>query len=189
MPSQPLLETARLTLRLLSVADLSFVQSAASLFAIADSMISIPHPFTEIEAKHYLTRRLEESDAERSVTFLIETKQGEPLGLIEVRDIEPEHAAGEISYWLTVEAQGQGFMSEALAAMLPYCFGELGLNRLYAYHMVRNLASGKVLQKNGFELEGVLRQRVRKWGVFEDVMVLSILRQDWEGNQIYSALR
>jgi hypothetical protein len=49
-----------LILCLLSVADLSFVQSVASSFAIADSMISIPHPFTEIEAKHYLTRRLEE---------------------------------------------------------------------------------------------------------------------------------
>ena len=185
MPSQPLLETARLTLRLLSVADLSFVQSAASSFAIADSMISIPHPFTEIEAKHYLTRRLEESDSGCSVTFLIETKQREPLGLIEVRNIEPEHAVGEISYWLAVEAQGQGFMSEAIAAILSYSFKNLGLNRLYAYHMVRNPASGKVLQKNGFQLEGVLRQRVRKWGVFEDVMILSILRQDWEDDEIY----
>lgn len=185
MPSQPLLETARLTLRLLSVADLSFIQSAASAFAIADSMISIPHPFTEAEAKHYLTRRLAEYSAGRSVTFLIETKDSEPLGLIEVRELEPEHAVGELSYWLAVEAQGRGFMSEAIAAILPYSFEDLALNRLYAYHMVRNPASGKVLQNNGFQPEGVLRQRVRKWDVFEDVMLLSILRQDWERDRIY----
>jgi [ribosomal protein S5]-alanine N-acetyltransferase len=35
------------------------------------------------------------------------------------------------------------------------------------------------LQKNGFIQEGVLRQRVRKWGVFEDVKLWAILRQDW----------
>jgi RimJ/RimL family protein N-acetyltransferase len=72
-------------------------------------------------------------------------------------------------------------MSEALKPMLRFAFEDLGLNRLYAYHMVRNPASGKVLQKNGFVQEGLLRQRVRKWGVFEDVALLAILHRDWQG--------
>jgi RimJ/RimL family protein N-acetyltransferase len=46
--------------------------------------------------------------------------------------------------------------------------------------MARNPASGNVLKKNGFVQEGLLRQRVRKWGVFEDVVLLAILREDWE---------
>ena len=46
--------------------------------------------------------------------------------------------------------------------------------------MVRNPASGRVLQKNGFVLEGLLKQRVKKWGKFEDVRLLSILRQEWQ---------
>jgi len=45
--------------------------------------------------------------------------------------------------------------------------------------MVRNPASGRVLQKIGMKREGLLRQRVRKWGVFEDVVLLSILHDDW----------
>jgi RimJ/RimL family protein N-acetyltransferase len=71
-------------------------------------------------------------------------------------------------------------MSEALKPVLCFGFEELSLNRLYAYHMARNPASGKVLKKNGFVQEGLLRQRVRKWGVFEDVVLLAILREDWE---------
>ncbi len=71
-------------------------------------------------------------------------------------------------------------MSEALAPLLHFGFENLGLNRLYAYHMVRNPGSGKVLRKNGFIQEGVLCQRIRKWDVFEDVQLWAILRQDWQ---------
>ncbi len=49
--------------------------------------------------------------------------------------------------------------------------------------MVRNPASGRVLEKSGMQREGLLHQRVRKWGKFEDVVVFAILRQDWENAQ------
>ena len=71
-------------------------------------------------------------------------------------------------------------MSGVVQAVVRYVFESLGLNRLYAYHMVRNPASGRVLEKNGFKQEGLLRQRVRKWGRFEDVAQWAILRQEWQ---------
>lgn len=43
------------------------------------------------------------------------------------------------------------------------------------------LAIDRVLAKIGLERKGVLRQRVRKWGVFEDVVVLAALRSEWLG--------
>jgi RimJ/RimL family protein N-acetyltransferase len=45
--------------------------------------------------------------------------------------------------------------------------------------MVRNPASGRVLEKIGMRREGVLRHLVRKWGKYEDVVILAILREDW----------
>ena len=45
--------------------------------------------------------------------------------------------------------------------------------------MVRNPASGRVLAHLGFRPEGLLRQRVRKWGVFEDVVICGLVRADW----------
>ena len=63
--------------------------------------------------------------------------------------------------------------------VVQFGFKALNLNRLYAYHMLRNPASGKILEKNGFTQEGLLRQRVIKWGRFEDVALWAILRKEW----------
>ena len=63
--------------------------------------------------------------------------------------------------------------------MLRFGYASLELNRVYAHHMVRNPASGRVLAKLGMYNEGLLRQRVRKWGRFEDVMVYAALRDDY----------
>ncbi|BAZ08259.1 GCN5-related N-acetyltransferase [Calothrix sp. NIES-4071] len=173
--------TNRLILRPLTHADAPSIQEAASVREIADTMISIPHPYPNGEAEQYIQRQIAEFEAERSVSFVIECKsEKEFCGIMEVRDIEREHSQAELSFWLAVGVWGQGYMSEALKAVVRFGFKDLALNRLYAYHMVKNLASGKVLQKNGFVQEGVLRQRVLKWGVFEDVKLWAILRGDWQ---------
>ncbi|MCG8364321.1 MAG: GNAT family N-acetyltransferase [Pseudanabaenales cyanobacterium] len=169
-------------LRPLTHADALSIQELASVRAIADTMISIPHPYPDGEAKRHISRQIAEFKAGHSVSFVIERKYEKPFcGVIEIRDIEREHSQAELSFWLAVEAWGQGYMSEVLKPILCFGFENLDLNRLYAYHMVRNPGSGKVLQKNGFVQEGVLRQRVQKWGVFEDVKLWAILRRDWHG--------
>lgn len=174
------LETQRLTLRPISHADAPAIREAASIRAVADAMISIPHPYPDGEAERYIARQIANFEAGCSVTFVIECKIKKAFcGVIEIREIEQNYSQAELSFWLAVERWGQGYMSEALKPVLCFAFEELDLNRLYAYHMVRNPASGKVLQKNGFTQEGLLRQRVRKWGVFEDAKLWAMLRQDW----------
>ena len=80
---------------------------------------------------------------------------------------------------MAVECWGQGYATEAARAVVAFGFEELGLNRIYAHHMVRNPASGRVLAKIGMEPEGLLRQRVKKWGLFEDVVPMALLREEW----------
>jgi RimJ/RimL family protein N-acetyltransferase len=181
MIKQPVFETLRLLLRPLALSDTSAIQKAASIREIADTMISLPYPYPAGEAERYITRQQAEREAGRSVTFTIEQKtEGWFCGLVEVRDIDREHSQGELSFWLSVEAWGRGYMSEVVKAVVRYGFEGLGLNRLYAYHMLRNPASGRVLEKNGFKQEGLLRQRVRKWGQYEDVALWAILQQEWQ---------
>ncbi|MGL5062628.1 MAG: GNAT family N-acetyltransferase [Microcoleus sp.] len=177
------LETARLILRPLTLTDAPPIQKIASDRAIADTMISIPHPYPEGEAEKYIARKIAEFQDGNSVAFAIEVKEEKLLrGTIEIRDIDREHSCAEVSFWLGVDLWGKGYMSEALSSMICFGFENLHLNRLYAYHMLRNPASGKVLKKNGFIQEGVLRQRVRKWQEFEDVVLLAILYQDWRNS-------
>lgn len=176
------LETTRLVLHPLRQGDAPSIQAAVSVREIAETMISLPHPYPEGEALQYIQRQIAAFEAGHSVSFGIERKSNnEFCGVIEIRDIERDHSQAELSFWLTVEVWGQGYMSEALTPILHFGFADLHLNRLYAYHMVKNPASGRVLLKNGFVQEGVLRQRIRKWGVFEDVKLWAILRRDWQG--------
>ena len=84
-----------------------------------------------------------------------------------------------MGFWIGVQSWGKGYATEAAGRVIRYAFEELRLNRVYAHHMLRNPASGRVLEKVGMKREGLLRQRVRKWGVFEDVVLLALLRQDW----------
>jgi len=180
MMEQPTLETRRLRLRPLQLADAPVIEATASGREIADTMISLPHPYPEGEASRYLTRLQSEHEAGYGAAFAIEDRSdGAFFGLVEVRAIEREHAQGELSFWIAPDAWGRGFMSEALQDVVHYAFAALGLNRLYAYHMTRNPSSGRVLEKNGFRQEGLLRQRVCKWGQFEDVALWALLREDW----------
>ncbi|MEP0753326.1 GNAT family N-acetyltransferase [Trichocoleus sp. Lan] len=183
MIAQATIKTNRLVLRPLTFEDAPFIQTFASVRELADAMISIPHPYPNGEAERYISKQLAEFEAGHSVTFVIESKSERVFsGIIEVRDIEREHSQAELSFWLAVEAWGQGYMSEALKPVLHSGFEDLSLNRLYGYQMVRNPASGKVFQKNGFVQEGLLRQRVRKSGVFEDVALWAILHRDWQNS-------
>jgi RimJ/RimL family protein N-acetyltransferase len=178
---QATLETARLILRPLEHADAPFIQREASARGIADTMISLPHPYPEGESVQYLDEQQTLSIQGRGTAFAIVTKaEGAFLGLVEIREIDREHSQAELSFWLAHRAWGHGYMSEAVQVVLRYAFRNLALNRLYAYHMQRNPASGRVLQKNGFHQEGLLRERVRKWNRYEDVLLWAIVRSDWE---------
>ena len=176
----PTLRTERLQLRPLAAADADDVQREAAAREIADTTISVPHPYPVGEAVRFIRQRQSAAKAGEAATFAIVRVADDLLiGVAELRDIDREHALAEISFWLATHAWGGGYMSEVLAPVLRYGFHELQLNRICAYHMVRNPASGRVLEKNGFTREGVLRQRVIKWGKYEDVVVQAQLRGDW----------
>ena len=147
---------------------------------IADTTITIPHPYSEEQAQKWIAGFADLSAQGKVVVFGMTLKLGGNLvGTIGLRDIDAEHSQAELGFWVALECWGQGYATEAARAVVGFGFGQLGLNRIYAHHMVRNPASGRVLTKVGMKQEGLLRQRVRKWGVFEDVVLLALLREEW----------
>jgi ribosomal-protein-alanine N-acetyltransferase len=173
------LKTPRLYLRAIEESDAEDIHSALSVRQISDAMISIPYPFSIDESKRYIAQKHHDQDGGQACVFVIERASDNKFcGLVEVREIDQEHAQGELSFWLAIEAWGNGYMGEVVPVVVDYCFRELELNRLYGYHMIRNPASGRTLEKSGFTKEGVLRQRVQKLGVFEDVALWAILLAD-----------
>lgn len=175
----PGLETRRLRLRWFVETDLPVLVNLAGRREIADTMISVPYPYTEVYAREWLaSARLAEDRGEAFHLAVCERGGDRLVGAIELRAIDREHRQAELSFWIGVEYWGLGYATEAAGRVIRYGFVQLEVNRIYAHHMLRNPASGVVLAKLGMRREGILRQRVRKWGVYEDVALWAILRDD-----------
>jgi [ribosomal protein S5]-alanine N-acetyltransferase len=177
---QPTLETERLFLRPLTPRDAPVLSRLAGRREIADTTISIPHPYSEEQARQWIAGAADLFAKGKTVVFGLQLKrEGTLAGAAGLRDIDTEHSLAELGFWVAVERWGQGYATEAARAVIGFGFEQLGLNRIYAHHMVRNPASGRVLAKLGMKPEGLLRQRVRKWGIFEDVVPMALLREEW----------
>jgi ribosomal-protein-alanine N-acetyltransferase len=173
----PTIRTARLLLRSFARADAGVVTELAGAFEIADTTISIPHPYSLQVAIDWIAGHRRARQRGLGFRFAItQADSAQIVGCVELRDLNQEHAQAEMGFWIGKPFWGYGYASEAGSAVVRFGFESLGLNRIYAFHMARNAASGKVLQKLGMQREGVLRQRVRKWGRFEDVMAYAVLR-------------
>ena len=85
----------------------------------------------------------------------------------------------EIGYILHRDTWGQGYMHEALLALLDYGFGVLDLNRVEADIDPRNAGSERTLQRLGFVKEGHVRERWIVAGEVSDTGLYGLLRRDW----------
>ncbi len=173
------LSTPRLLLRPFKKNDGPAVASLAGDKKIADTMISIPHPYSIeyfIEWLEKIETLLKNSAA---FHFAITLKSDEKLiGSIELRDIDRVHLQAELSLWIGSDWWNTGYATESANAVIEYGFSQLGLNRIYAHRMIRNKTCESLFNKIGMRQEGILRQRVIKWGKFEDVALYAIIIDD-----------
>ncbi len=96
------------------------------------------------------------------------------IGSIGFQYFTTGHKAG-IVYALSPGYWGQGYISEALKAVLQFGFDELEIRRIEAEVMPGNTASDKVLMRNGFQHEGLLRQWLQWNGKYYDMDMYSVL--------------
>ncbi len=83
-----------------------------------------------------------------------------------------------LGYWIGAPHARQGYMSEALAAVLEFAFTRLGLHRVEAACLPNNEASRRLLLKSGFREEGYARQYLRINGRWQDHQLFAVLRED-----------
>ncbi len=89
--------------------------------------------------------------------------------------------SASLGYCLNQVAWGHGYATEAARALLQWAFDTLDLNRVQSETDTRNVASARVLEKLGFELEGTLREDCIVNGDVSDSWVYGLLRRDWTG--------
>ena len=96
-----------------------------------------------------------------------------------IKYIEPGSAL-EIGFWMHPEHQGNGYMTEAVEAVLKICFNTLKAEKIEAFHACWNKASESVLRNNGFEFVEYIEQGFKKHGQWVDENKLSINREQFE---------
>jgi len=173
------LRTKRLLLRPLHEAD------ASSLFeAFSDPRVmrywSTP-PWSSLDAAHALVERdLKAMAAGDYVRLGIERlEDARLLGNCTLFKIDGQCRRAEIGYGLAYSAWGNGYMHEALLALLKFGFSELKLNRIEADIDPRNEPSARSLERLGFRKEGYLRERWIVGAEVSDSALYGLLLSDW----------
>lgn len=101
------------------------------------------------------------------------------LGHLSLFNFSEQSGRAEIGYGLARRHWGQGFMHEALVAVVDYAFGPLGLRRLEADIDPRNLASVRALERLGFAREGLLRERWQVGDEISDSVLMGLIAREW----------
>jgi len=178
-PTRPTLHMPRLTLRPFELADAARLTSLAGTREVAATTLRVPHPYPPDAAAAWIARHAQQFEAGAELTLAITlTATGELVGSIGLV-LDAEHGLGKLGYLIGHSYWNKGYATEATRELLRYGFGELRLNRVYAEVFAGNDASSRVLTKCGMRLEGRLRQHVRKWGQYIDILVYGILAEEF----------
>jgi [ribosomal protein S5]-alanine N-acetyltransferase len=108
--------------------------------------------------------------------FVFHHEEGHLLGAVTASNVRRGVAQMcSVGYWMGESFTRQGYMTEALAALLDHAFGDLALHRVEAACLAQNTASIKLLQRNGFLYEGVARKYLQIAGNWQDHMLFARL--------------
>lgn len=176
----PIIEAPRLTLRWISSEDVDALYNIFSNHEVMRYWSTPPLPDRNaalelLDDIHDGFRRqslLKWGVARRSDDALI--------GTTTLYNLDFSNRRAEMGYALGREHWGQGYMGEALQALLKYCFEGLDLRRIEADVDPRNAASIQTLERLGFQREGFLRERWEVNGEIQDALFYGLLRREWK---------
>ncbi|HWK46357.1 MAG TPA: GNAT family protein [Stellaceae bacterium] len=112
--------------------------------------------------------------------FIFRTEDDALLGGIGISNIRRGVAeAGSLGYWIGQPYARNGYMAEALKLLLPFIFDRLRLHRIEAACLPTNIPSQQLLLNAGFREEGYARKYLCIDGVWQDHVLLAMLREEW----------
>ncbi|MFY3790881.1 GNAT family N-acetyltransferase [Ureibacillus sp. MALMAid1270] len=172
----PTLETDRLVLSEITGDDATnifacFSNEHVTRFYGLESLETIEQAKTMVD---FFAKSFEEK---RGIRWGIEIKgQQGIIGTIGFNAWSPKHKRAEIGYEIHPDHWRKGFTSEAVIKVIEYGFDVLGLTRIGAVVFIENEASNHLLEKVGFQKEGILRDYMYQNGEVHDTYVYSILK-------------
>ncbi|WP_333876456.1 GNAT family N-acetyltransferase [Flavobacterium sp.] len=174
------LETERLLLRRLNEND---VNEIFALRSNPEIMKYIPRPLakTKEDALEHLRMIEEKIETNTGINWGITIKgHNNIIGIIGHYRIQPENHRAEIGYMSLPKYNGKGYISEAIKVVVEYGFEHMKLHSIEAVIDPGNIASERVLQKNGFVKEAHILENELWDGKFWDTVIYSLLKKNFK---------
>jgi len=144
----PRLETFRLLLRPPEYSDVPAITNYLGDFEVSKNLGDVRHPFTEADARAFVTGAHEGRALGEGFCFAILDKESETfMGCCRLTLADGRY---KLSYWLGTPFWNRGHMSEALHKLIAFAFHDLKVDQVWASWFADNPASGRVLEKLGF---------------------------------------
>lgn len=102
-----------------------------------------------------------------------------PVGLINLFSIDDVFGLAEVGFGIIPEHWGNGYASDGLRTLCSYAFEERGLHKVYGNAFATNAGSQRVMEKVGFQEEGILREEAIEDGRRVDMHRYGLLAEEW----------
>lgn len=178
MDKFPTLKGTKIILKDLQISDVEDIYSLAKNENVSRYTLNIPYPYKIEDAIWWVNNAKEKFKTKEQFTFgIFKSDTHEFIGGIGLIVNQNDHKA-EIGYWVGEPFWNKGYTTEALKLILDFGFNELKINKLYAQHLVENIASEKVMQKAGMVYEATLKAHHFKNNAFIDVKQYRLLKDE-----------
>lgn len=135
----------------------------------------LPYPYTKKDAEEYITSMLL-ADSTKTFAFAI-TVDDKAVGSIGVFRCDNIHyRTAEMGYYVGEPYWGNGIGTNAVKQTCKYIFENTDIIRIFAEPFAYNAASCRILEKAGFQYEGLLRSNAVKNGRILDMKMYSLVR-------------
>ena len=150
------------------------------LYSDADSaLLDDWSPMISIrEAKSLIKARIYKNGKREGLEYCIRTKSNLFVGCCGAFDFDLESKNCSLYYQVSKKHRNKGYATESVRLMCAYCFKQLGMHRIYVYITPGNIASIKVLEKNEFNIEGVLKDMEYYKGQYWDGILMAKINKD-----------
>ena len=157
----------------------SLVQHANNMNVSRYLRDRFPYPYTRRDARAFLAGATGAGSDDTKLAIDVEGEAVGGIGVIIGADVE--RFSAEVGYWLGEPFWGRGIATEALNMFSQDVFERLNLLRLFAVASAANAGSARVLEKAGYQQEGVMRSAAVKFGVPNDQLLFARINPHWRG--------
>lgn len=126
-------------------------------------------------------------DSDSSELVCVIFYENELVGLVGMKDTDFGNKKTEIGYWLSEAFQHKGIITKSCNALIQYAFNELDMNRIQIKAATGNYKSQLVAERLGFQREGIEREGELHARGFVDLVVFSLLKNDFNNKTDQSA--